>query len=368
MRTYVWTLPTRAFHLIFAIYIVLSFLSSEWEYLLNIHAALGYGIAVLLLFRLVWGVVGPRYSKFSDWPFSFKELKKFLLNIRSANQNYVGHNPAASWVMAGILATAFITTLSGMLTFGIQEGRGLFSSLNSTFFKQMEFFEEAHEFFATILLWLIAIHMAGLITDRLLHKNGGALLSICHGYKSVKSENAKLNAYQKVVAAFFILLSLAVPIYALSTDSPLLKSEFTPIEYSKIEPDFVEECASCHTLYPPFLLPTENWKVLMSGLESHFGDDASIDEELSISIENFLTTNSADSSTKEAAVYIKHSLKNKKDIIAITDTAYWKKKHKEIPKSVFESKRVKSASNCKACHKNIENGLIEDFEIEIPKG
>jgi hypothetical protein len=114
---------------------------------------------------------------------------------------------------------------------------------------------------------------------------------------------------------------------------------------------------------PPFLLPKDSWNNLMNNLENHFGDDATVDKKTHNIILKFLEQNSAETSTKEASVMILDSLKNK-DIIAITDTIYWKEKHKNIGKEIFLNSLVKSKANCNACHKNIEKGLIEDEDIK----
>lgn len=101
----------------------------------------------------------------------------------------------------------------------------------------------------------------------------------------------------------------------------------------------------------------------MNDLENHFGDDASLNEDARINILNFLVQNSAETSTKEFSVKILDSIGNK-DIIAITQTSFWKNEHKKIAKAVFENKEVKSKANCKACHSDIEKGLIEDDKIK----
>lgn len=101
----------------------------------------------------------------------------------------------------------------------------------------------------------------------------------------------------------------------------------------------------------------------MSQLENHFGDDASLDEEDTNIIKKFLIENSAQNSTKEASVKFLNSIKNE-DIIAMTQTVFWKKKHKNISKDIFKHKDVRSKANCKACHTDIEKGLIEDENIK----
>lgn len=101
----------------------------------------------------------------------------------------------------------------------------------------------------------------------------------------------------------------------------------------------------------------------MSDLENHFGDDASLDAKDTKIILDFLVNYSAENSTKEASIKILNSQVNK-DIIAISETTFWKNEHQNIPKKVFLHKDVKSKANCKACHSDIEKGLIEDDKIK----
>ena len=101
----------------------------------------------------------------------------------------------------------------------------------------------------------------------------------------------------------------------------------------------------------------------MSDLENHFGDDASLDEETNQDILSFLIKNSAETSTMEASWNFINSIGNK-DIIALSKTEYWEKRHKDIPKNVFKNEKIKSIANCKACHSDIEKGVIEDENIK----
>jgi len=364
-RAYIWSLPTRLFHWMLALFIAIAFIVSEEENLLDIHAAFGYGVGVLIVFRIIWGFIGPKYSKFSDFPLNIKEAIEFSKNIFNPKKSYAGHNPAASFVMLGIIVVALLVVVSGVLTYGTQEAKGVFAFLNHTIFKKMELFKEIHEALTTILLILIGAHIAGVVTDRILHKEAGVLESIFKGYKNIDAPSVKLNIFQKVISAIFLIASIAVVIWALQSNSPLTKQTNKEYDYESRAPLFYEECASCHTLYPPFLLPKESWVKIMNSLDNHFGDDASLDEKSKNLIERFLVANSSEHSTKEAAFYIMKDFK--KGEIAITNTKYWKQKHSNIDKEIFKSKRVKSKANCKACHSKIEQGLIEDNQIKVPK-
>ena len=100
-KSYIWSLPTRIFHALFAVFILIAFLTDD-DKLLNYHAVIGYSVLILLLFRFIWGFMGPKYSRFKDFPTGKKDVKEFLGNIFEENQKYLGHNPLASYVMITI--------------------------------------------------------------------------------------------------------------------------------------------------------------------------------------------------------------------------------------------------------------------------
>ena len=363
-KSYIWSLPTRVFHWLFALLIVLAFLTDD-DKLLHYHAVIGYAILILLAFRLVWGYLGPKYSKFKDFPFGFDKVKAFMLCFFNSEQKYIGHNPPASYVMLGMFIVVFIVIATGALTFGIQEGKGIFSFLNDSFFKKMELFEELHEFFANLLIVLIVAHLGGILTDKLLHGKQETLQSIFTGYKVTQEKSSiTLNLFQKCIAfVFFVALLTFLIFNMIQPKNILVASKYQSIDYMAQNELFVNECGSCHTLYPPHSLPKHSWISMMNDLENHFGDDASLEEEDHENILNFLVQNSAETSTQEMSFKISQSIGNN-DIIAITDTNFWKHEHKNIPKEVFEHTQVKSKANCKVCHSDIEKGLIEDDKIK----
>jgi cytochrome b len=363
-RVYVWTLPTRLFHWLFVSLILGAWIASLEERWLSFHAAIGSAIAILVLFRLVWGVMGPKYSRFGDFEFGLVPLKKFLIGILNPSRRYIGHNPAASYVMIAMLITVALAIISGVLAYGIQENRGLLAFLHAGLFRDMKWFGEIHEFFVNLLWVLIAAHVMGVVSDRVLHKSDRTLNSIIDGHKNIDGDNAVLTWVQKIVAVIGIGGTIALLIYALSVpNNPLIAGYNEKIDYAKANPAFVNECGSCHTLYPPTLLPSESWTKLMGDLSNHFGDDASLDPADHTTILAYLLAHSAERSTQEMSVKIMQSLENR-DMIAITQTPFWKHTHRDIPADVFKSAAVKSRANCKACHADVEQGRIEDNAIK----
>ena len=251
-KSYIWSLPTRVFHALFVIFILLTFLSAQEDQWLNIHAVIGYAVLILVLFRICWGFFGPKYSLFKDFPLGKTNVKDFLNHIFEEKLKYVGHNPLASYVMISMFVVAILTIITGVLAFGIQEGKGIFSFLNSSFFKKMELFEELHEVLSNLLIALIIAHLCGIFADRFLHKKQKTLNSIVSGYKiTSENESIKLNIYQKMFSLLMFIFFIGFIIFNIyNPKNILIASKYEPTDYKTQNKLFVNECASCHTLYP----------------------------------------------------------------------------------------------------------------------
>jgi len=359
-KSFIWPLFNRVIHVFLILFFGITFLLGDIDRFLDYHVIFGILFFVLFFYRFIWGFIGPKYSKFKDFVFDKKLLKEYLLSPFSKTKEYSGHNPASSVAIVLMIILTILCVITGMLAYGIEENHGIFSFLHNNYFKSIDFFKDIHEFFVNGLLVIIAVHILGVLIDKFM-KKGDALDSMISGYKSLKeNESIKLHIFQKI----FILLSLVSFIYIVYymfyfKDNIFIVSANEKQDYSLLHQDFVNECGSCHIAYPPFLLPEKSWVSMMATLENHFGDDASIDSQTNASIFSFLKNNSAETSNQKSAWKILKSLKDNNSTIAITQTPYWKKKHRKIDKELFASKEVKSKANCKACHQDIEYGLIE---------
>ncbi|WP_121628432.1 cytochrome b/b6 domain-containing protein [Poseidonibacter antarcticus] len=251
-KSYIWSLPTRVFHWLFVLFILLAFLSAQEDRWLDYHAIVGYAILILLVFRIIWGVIGPKYSLFKDFPIGKSNVKEFLNNIFESKQKYIGHNPLASYVMISMFIVAILIIITGILAFGIQEGKGILSFLNTSLFKKMELFKEIHEVLTSLFIALIIAHLAGILSDRLLHKKHETLNSIISGYKVTQEDKSiKLNIYQKIFSILMFLFFVGFLVFNFyKPDNILITSKYEQIDYNVQNELFVSECASCHTLYP----------------------------------------------------------------------------------------------------------------------
>lgn len=130
---------------------------------------------------------------------------------------------------------------------------------------------------------------------------------------------------------------------------------------------YAKECGSCHFAYQPGLLPSRSWKKLMGDLQNHFNTDASLDAEDNQKILKYLIDNSAEKFTNyKRSRKINNSIRDEETPIAVTDTRYFIKKHREIRKDLITQKEVKSLANCMACHKTADKGSYSERDINIP--
>ena len=366
-KIYVWSLFTRLFHILLVIAVGVVFVTAEIENLLSYHAIFGYTVGLLFTFRIIFGFMDVRYSRFKDFNFKLKDLVEYMLNVFGNKKAYIGHNPASSWAIIAMIVLGLASVVTGIIVYGTQEGMGVLSFLNISLFKDMDMFEDIHELFANAFMVVIFIHIAGVALDKVLHKSD-AVESMLDGYKNGDEDSLKLTFIQKIFGIIWIGFSIGFMVYLLSTPSNILIADNNKaIDYKVEHKVFYDECISCHTLYPPHLLPKQSWITMMDSLENHFGDDASLEEGDKNSIKEYLVKNSSENSTKEASLNFLKSI-DANDTIAITKTSYWKRRHKEIEKSIFKRKEIGNISNCKACHKNFEQGLLNDKDIKIPQG
>ena len=120
----------------------------------------------------------------------------------------------------------------------------------------MKLFKEIHEFFANFLIFLIVAHLTGVAFDRVFHKKYETLNSIATGYKMTdEDESIKLSFFQKLFAIFMFVAFIAFLIFNIyKPDNSLVASKFKPTDYKTQNIAFVNECGSCHTLYPTKLI------------------------------------------------------------------------------------------------------------------
>jgi cytochrome b len=180
--TKVWDPFVRIFHwgLVFAF--IVAYLTEED--ILSIHTLAGYVVLGLLSLRLVWGFIGPRYARFSDFTYSISSIRNFLKDTLSFRaRRYLGHNPAGGAMILLLIISLLLTSFTGLAIYAVAEQAGPLAGIltNSSEFME-DALEETHEFFANFTLFLVFIHIAGVIIESLLHRENLAR-SMVTGYK-----------------------------------------------------------------------------------------------------------------------------------------------------------------------------------------
>jgi nitrate/TMAO reductase-like tetraheme cytochrome c subunit len=95
----------------------------------------------------------------------------------------------------------------------------------------------------------------------------------------------------------------------------------------------------------------------MSGLDKHFGTDASLDAATAAEILLFLENNASQRKPDLA----------QKPQLRITETRWFISKHDEVSGRTWKNPKVKSAANCAACHTQAESGDYSERNIRIPR-
>ncbi len=132
----------------------------------NAHILSGYALAISLLMRLLWSVVGPTTARWRDlWhPNLWKDS---LRNLRLPKAHRVGHDPIASlaYLFAyGVMALMVVTGL-GLAASEFQAGPLAGWLGNATWLEDV--LEDPHEAGFVLMLWFIGLHMAALVFHQL---------------------------------------------------------------------------------------------------------------------------------------------------------------------------------------------------------
>jgi cytochrome b len=180
----VWDPAIRVFHWALVAAFALAWLTGDEDS--TLHQWLGYAIAGLLAFRLVWGLIGPHYARFAQFLTGPSKLMQYLRAMPIGREpRYIGHNPAGAAMTAAIVLTLSATAFTGWLMAEPQrlamlpdlpafvapayadsdddrsDGKGRDGALKGV-----------HEALANLMLLLAALHVGGVtLASRRHHEN-----------------------------------------------------------------------------------------------------------------------------------------------------------------------------------------------------
>src|SRR5262249_56972364 len=102
----IWDLPTRLFHWLLALSVGTNLIigpRGNWEF--PVHVTAGCTALALVLFRIVWGLIGSRHSLFADFVRSPRVvLRDLRASLQRRRDSHTGSDPLAGWVVSARLA------------------------------------------------------------------------------------------------------------------------------------------------------------------------------------------------------------------------------------------------------------------------
>ena len=172
--------------------------------LLTVHVWAGYAVGCIVVLRVLWGFIGPKYARFSDFVFGPQKVWSYLadlVNFRA--KRYLGHSPAGGTMAVALLIGLAATVWSGLETYAIEENAGPLAGSMAVMGakaeaspsapihlaseegehkgleeperegkagEEDEFWEEVHEVLANLMLALVIIHLLGVGLTSVVHR------------------------------------------------------------------------------------------------------------------------------------------------------------------------------------------------------
>lgn len=201
----VWDIAVRVFHWSLVVLFFVAYLSGDEESLLHVFA--GYGVLALVAFRLLWGFVGTKYARFTNFLYGPAATLRYVKSIVSFKPlHYLGHNPLAGWMAVALLLCLTGVCWSGLELYG-KQGYGPLTHAETRLMPSAradddererrgkrgrgkeeadgeEFWEELHEALSNLTLFLVLLHVAGALVSSAIHREN-LIKSMLTGYKTV---------------------------------------------------------------------------------------------------------------------------------------------------------------------------------------
>jgi cytochrome b len=158
---YVWDPFVRIFHwsLVIAFGVAFYTHASEWDRIT--HTKAGYVAGGLILSRILWGFLCTGYAKFKSFPPNPEGAVRYAWRtLQGRSKPFVGHNPAGSLVIYLLLALGLLTVTSGFLVFN-----------DGWLFNAPDLLHAIHFYSAWTWLGFVCIHVLGVITESVVHKD-----------------------------------------------------------------------------------------------------------------------------------------------------------------------------------------------------
>jgi cytochrome b len=195
-RIQVWDLFVRASHWLIAVGFFVAYFTEEDA--MTVHAWAGYLVGAVLVLRIVWGLVGSRYARFSNFIYApGPVLNYFWALVTGHAKRYVGHSPAGGAMIILLMVSLAATVGTGLIVYAQEHAAGPLAPFiahtqqteavngvvredaNAEEHKHESAFEEVHQTLANVTVALVIFHVLGVILASFVHRENlvGAMIT-----------------------------------------------------------------------------------------------------------------------------------------------------------------------------------------------
>jgi cytochrome b len=199
-RVKVWDPLVRIGHWVLAGGFLVAYLTAEENQ--GVHVLAGYTVAVVLVVRVIWGIIGTHHARFANFVKGPGAVLGYLGGLFTGrSRRSLGHNPAGAAMILALLLGVGGTAISGMALYAIEEGKGPLAGWIAPTTEGAadaaagheeaedekeeareaaggdeagegaeELYEDVHKAFVNFTLLLIALHVVGVIASSLAHR------------------------------------------------------------------------------------------------------------------------------------------------------------------------------------------------------
>jgi cytochrome b len=212
----VWDLPIRLFHWALAVLIGVAVITQniggnamEW------HFRAGYAVLALLGFRIVWGLIGSRYARFSSFLYHPSTIIGYLRGHKDAlKEKYIGHNPLGSLSVIALLGVTLAQAVTGLFANDdIAYDGPLVKFISKDLSDSVTWFHK--EVSATLIYVLVCMHVAA-VAFYYFRKRQNLVKPMITGYHDVDFDAPEANdSWAMRLFALTLFVACAGGVYCL---------------------------------------------------------------------------------------------------------------------------------------------------------
>ncbi len=147
----VWDVFVRMTHWTVAILVLVDLFLTDGDS--KVHRWAGYAVLGLLALRLIWGLIGPQFARFSAFPPSLQAARAHLADLlQGRHKLYLSHNPLGALMVYNLWASLIAAGVSGHM-------------MTTALFFGIEWVEELHELISSWLTISVALHVVGVMYE-----------------------------------------------------------------------------------------------------------------------------------------------------------------------------------------------------------